>query len=608
MRQIVLVLVIIITIGFLSCEYTPSETNFYNVERPSANVNLIILDSNQVNSLRGMAKISFQSVLDGHQYKRSEIYVDGKRVGYGTESNGYFTLNTTDYPDGMHKVKYVLYVKTNSGSLADILYAEAFVVQKEYDVLFYNGTVLRPQIQYITDTIGTVKIVWTKYAQQAFHKYVVQRDGQVIAVIQDVNCTYWLDSSYVGGYTQYEVGLYVGGEGIFSTIQSFSASMPTLSGAIVGDDSAQIKLTWTRCKYDSGFYAYKIYGHDGTSIYHVSVIAEIHDINLTSYIDSSSLFGHSKYQIGLISKTYQSPLELSNSFVSSPGKKVSEIMKGSHFEYVDSTNRFYMISGRYPTSTLKVYDGTTFQVIAMNQMSLNTYLRFQETGCDISMNGKWCYAMVDDMPSKLYQLDPQTLSFIGNSITLDDLYPFQSVYSISVSDNNRLIALGQPEAQLALIDMNTHKLLAKSRIGGYEDVRANNLQISRRGEYFLNKTSLFRYINDTIIKIADVPSTSKFMREPNKLVRQVGTIIQIVLLPSLSVEREISIGTGQTFLDYDPKTGYINCTGSNTGFYKFYDLSTGRLVKTIPVYTESSVYKFQGGVLFTNNSYLKIQF
>jgi DNA-binding beta-propeller fold protein YncE len=501
-----------------------------------------------------------------------------------------------------------LYTATNSGSLADTLGMESFVLQREYRSFFFNAAVQAPSINQILDTSGSLRIRWTKYTQPAFGKYIVRKNGTVIAQLTDVNQTEYYDNAFVGSYVGYQIGLQIGGVEIGGMQTSFNGPIPLFASSTLVDDSSRIQLTWSRCRFDSGFFSYRLYRSTGSSS-PSSLITEIHDIGDTTFIDEEPIFGYSMYELGVTPRTGDPPTERARVFPTSIGKSISPFPERVHFEFINATNRIYAFWYQQSPANIpmRLFDGTTFQVLrSQAYYSTSIWVHLIETGSDVSPNGQWCYLIISG--DEIYPVDPTTLNLIIPSIHLSAMYPepWTGTYSISVSDNNRLAVVGHVNnggVRLALFDLNAMHLLGRTYSS---ELQANNLQISKDGVYIINGDSLYQLGIDTLLKVGSVSRTAKFLDEPNRIVQQVGTTLQVLQVPDLSIMTQFDLGSDPIFTDYDQKTGYLGCNSRSGAYYYIIDAATGTVKKRIPVY--SYQYRFQNSAVFGYGRYLRFQF
>jgi hypothetical protein len=276
---------------FLSCEYSPTETNYRQVNLPEPNINFMILDSTQLNVLRGDVRIQYQAAFDGHTFRRGDLLIDSTlATGAIGNDTGYFQLNTSGYSDGEHTLRFVFTLATNSGSLADRVGAEVFIMSRTYSTYFFNAAVQPPEILGFDTAHGALRIRWEKYDQIGFTRYMLSKNGIEMAVIKDINQQELVDSTFVGWFASYQLTTYAGGSALGTSYKSITAPIDSFVSFVILDDR-NVQLNWRRCIYDSAFASYRILRRRYLPNLWYETLAEIPDINQTSFIDDNPVVG-----------------------------------------------------------------------------------------------------------------------------------------------------------------------------------------------------------------------------------------------------------------------------------------------------------------------------
>ena len=161
----------------------------------------------------------------------------------------------------------MLVTNTTSGSLADLLGAEGFIHHLSWKLVVDKSTPTPVQITRIFNDGGIVKIEWEKYSKINFGCYKVVKTVRsesgysttnVVEVVTDRNRTYFYDSTFVGGWSEYFVRVE---SPIFKTASSekmvYSDEYPEFKAEWKYDN--YVELSWNKCKYHKAFVKYVLY-------------------------------------------------------------------------------------------------------------------------------------------------------------------------------------------------------------------------------------------------------------------------------------------------------------------------------------------------------------
>ncbi|HEV8513626.1 MAG TPA: hypothetical protein VGQ59_10125 [Cyclobacteriaceae bacterium] len=134
-----------------------------------------------------------------------EVWVDGKQAdgGSGGYANIYFSMNPFSYSNGSHQVDLKIKLATQSGSLAEHLNAEYYLVEKKFTIVIdpTPPPTISPTAKIEN---GFLTIRWNAIAQKNF-AYTIKRTGIFPdSTIVNKGLDHFVDPGYVGGPITYE--------------------------------------------------------------------------------------------------------------------------------------------------------------------------------------------------------------------------------------------------------------------------------------------------------------------------------------------------------------------------------------------------------------------
>ncbi len=575
-----------------SCEYVPTGTNVHNVSIPPGNINILVLNENQINVLRGFVRISYQSILNGHTLKAVQLYLDTLFVGTSYADSGYVSFQTSNFKDSNYVLRVVLITATNSGSLADRLGSEIFYTYKEYPVTLFNAPIHQPEVLMLKAENGAMTVTWKKYTQLGFEKYLIIRNGQTLAELTDVNQTRYSDTTFLGGYASYQICLYAFGYQLYSWSKQIDQKPLFASSEVINDN--KIRLHWFKWPLYPSFGSYIIVRHDREPY---PIIANINDINETTFVDESPPLAYSSFY-RLIVKSKSGLIIQSYDIRYAPPLGVPcNYQNGGRFEYISQRNLYYQFS----QSTSSLIDGNTFSTMYSNRTDQEpSWIRY---GGDMSTNGEYVYVMSARNYKIIKKLNKTNLA-LEKTIDFTSVFPSSSIHFentyLGVSNNNMVITVTHEEYTsinvLRIYDMNsiTQKASLIIRPQPYDSW----IDISDDGKYILTSDNLFSFQDTTIKLIGIVLRPSAFAKDNNYLVRANGRTLQLLRCSDLQVVKSVPIDMDITNgkISVDRTTGLVGIEANWGSVYEVYDMETGEKRGSLPMVGIG--FTFQNGLLF----------
>ncbi len=579
---------LILSLFIYSCDYSPTETNFKSITPPQGNVDITVLDPGSINQLRGTVTFAVQTELNGHTVKDVVGFVDSIEVPLSLTNLSQVRFNTEYSPDGEHIFTLVLLASTNTGSLADLLGAEALISAKQYPVTIFNAPISKSKLLDFTVENGALTINWKKYEQLCFKGYELRRNGMGIATINDVNQTSFRDTTYFKGYADYEIVTKVLNYTLVSDNKMFQGVSPNfVSTSILPGE--KVLVTWNKYPFTAAFGKYVI-----TSLESEFEITSPDD---TTFIDEQPPLGAGGiYLLKAYSKTGEETPDAS--IQGQPVGNPFEFEEGAILKYIPDKNLFVKIDYSFITyqRTISYHDGSTLDLLQSH------VLNYSVNAWAISDNGDYIY-YTDGQ--NVYKLNSTTL--IEEEITdLMNIMPpgtyryTAPVYDIEVNNNNQMSALvidNHSHQILAFFDMNSKICLRTFQFnyGNYTE----RLKISDDQHHIVFAEHIYRYNAGSLTEIGNVYSyATAFTKDYSSIIVSYQDKIQILRSDDAQIMIEIP-GTFYGFLCVDSKTGLFGTWG------KIYDPTSGQLRGSIRV--SGLTHYYLNGFYFVDGYYKYVE-
>ncbi len=248
-----------------SCEFEPSGENYHQVNFKEPNISIQLMDSPDTLVFSGTIPVTYS--LDTRELKNYEIqfFIDDMQI-YSSTRVEPFTLDASDFENGIHRLVMQVNASSGSGSLADIMASERIRIEQEWTLIIDNSPyppVQKPQLILGKDSL---LVKWEIYKRYNFLSYRIYRGMQtsasfvkwkLIREIYDRKTTSINDSGYVGGKAIYRIDIHTY-DGLYQGESAeIDSEIPQLIGfSQVGISS--VELHWSRSLFPSNFGHYDI--------------------------------------------------------------------------------------------------------------------------------------------------------------------------------------------------------------------------------------------------------------------------------------------------------------------------------------------------------------
>jgi hypothetical protein len=275
------------------CEYKLDEENYREIEKPPAThpFNLSLIPEGDTIKLFMETEFLYDFDTYGLEIQGGIFKLQGKTWNEYSE-NGKFFLSPDDFTPGIDTLTLELYSKTGSGSIADQLDAESYLVVKKWLVIIDNRPAPEFNATYSLTSEGYLKISWPECEQFNFNYYlvrgVINSDYALYEQLYHAKRNSYVDSCYIGGSMRASVDLFVKGDCYPSStgdIFEINEPAPELKFEELGVDS--LRLFWSRSKFHAH---YKLTSYN-TSPLEVYLESDTD----TSYTMASPGFGNNRY-------------------------------------------------------------------------------------------------------------------------------------------------------------------------------------------------------------------------------------------------------------------------------------------------------------------------
>jgi len=259
----------------IGCTYAPDPDLIYFKdiefnENPEIRLSLNSYDESPTIDIYGPTTFYYDYESDFGQIDQLVVSVGNTIVLTTASTSGSFSIKDNLLVNGIYELKIQVLVDSNTGSIADKLDLEKFVVWRTWQLIVDVTPPPQPQITFSEEN-GHFKLSWTGYSKPGFVHYLVTVYSPFMSRefrITDPNTTSVPITSYVGGYTiECRVTLVTSMHAIQSQ-PAFRTDQLTLTGEYRFSDSTML-LTWNKADFSGSFQSYTIIenGQEKSTIY-----------------------------------------------------------------------------------------------------------------------------------------------------------------------------------------------------------------------------------------------------------------------------------------------------------------------------------------------------
>lgn len=261
LTYVIFILVLPFLLNLTSCEYDSDSFHYEGIQPPKApeiGINLADVSSEGTIYIYTKTKLYYSLNTSGKELLAQNFTFEGGNIN---KIGDYIYLAPQSGEEKKYKLEVDIALKSNSGSIADIVGVESLVGKYVYYVQFINSDLKLDLKQDVTKD-KYFRLVWNnpKLEQTEVDHYVVHFEDITglshSITISDPDQTYYVDESYAYGYRMYTVETYFKDERIASWSDNYTAQYRSLSQTdfwISEYDNRNIQISWIpndfKCKY-----------------------------------------------------------------------------------------------------------------------------------------------------------------------------------------------------------------------------------------------------------------------------------------------------------------------------------------------------------------------
>jgi hypothetical protein len=192
------------------CIYSPDLESFVVVEKPAPNhrFDLSLVPDNDTIRIFNYTEFTFKYNPYGLKLLQATITIDSTTQNIYSDT-ATISINPESYSPGIHKLQARYYSNSGTGSIADKLGAEGYMIEKNYILMIDGSSAKSSTAQYSINSDQMFELSWPECTSLNFDAYIITKGSQNVKTIKDRKCTHWVDSLYVGGDVGYSVDIRV---------------------------------------------------------------------------------------------------------------------------------------------------------------------------------------------------------------------------------------------------------------------------------------------------------------------------------------------------------------------------------------------------------------
>lgn len=465
--NILILLVVLIMALIQSCEYELDKENFIEKEPVPDTHMFEITSTPEGDTIEVFERTTFHINLNTFGLTPQEV-----TITLGDQSWSYsmlmsyearVTIDPEEYSTGYHKLQLEMFTNSGTGTIADQVGAEGYVVEKEWAIYFDHRPAPELAVEKSINSKQQLTFRWDKCTNENFESYELRISrgdyNYEQIIISDPNKIQYIDSLFFGG--EYSFRLYcntINSESSISQIE-FTDPVPQLYYEEIGFDS--LRFSWKASPYNARYkLSTPIYGEhyylnepDDTTLtipnlgfgidgQYTLYTSSIHydnwntDPSEHTYID----YGLGEQTSAVFSMSYNS----TNNIIYSQKHNNFNAFDANTFNqlstvYIDDLN--IVGNSSSPTNSSKVVVGAKDKLYHFENQNLENPLIIEyEEGSHYSSvdymlytdNNKICYAYSYDSKFKIIDIETQQVETI---IDIPD-YPVYSKWACLTASQN----------------------------------------------------------------------------------------------------------------------------------------------------------------------------
>lgn len=228
-RKLLILFTSLLTLTFLSCEFDNDDKNFNYISPPPDEVPIGIdlagIKEGETIYIYTKTYLTYSLNTSGRGLLSKEFYIDGVNITADKDPNvnGVYIDPGRIYADEDHTLTLKIAIKSESGSLADVLNLEGYLGEMKFKIRYVKAD-MRLEVKQRQNANKHLELYWQKpeLEQHQVKGYTIyQSDNEnntseekIVAEINDPNVTSFVDPTYVYGYRGYHIKVHFEGNKI----------------------------------------------------------------------------------------------------------------------------------------------------------------------------------------------------------------------------------------------------------------------------------------------------------------------------------------------------------------------------------------------------------
>jgi hypothetical protein len=540
-----------------ACEFQPSEIPEIEIKKPSEDgpaIQLELKPETNVLILFQNVKISYQFQTESNKIHWVEFYFDDElilRQQQNLSNMLEMNLDISNHTDGLYYLEILVFVASNTGSIADKVGAEGYLYQLKWPVLVDRTSPRKVKIESVEPVAGGALVKWNHYRFSPFENYKIRKVSffdlkEEIIEIDNQDVTEYFDEDYLEGENVY-YAIQVHGE--WSQGVYFTQELDSLESR--GFQNYSGEIVWRPTKNPNRLDYYRLYEGAHSNQRNEKKIP--YEMGTTHAIDKLPFGSNKQFNLQFVPKTNNSNHSLSSldvsSVVVSSGEKIPqfEVTKkvfGTDFSLYSNGNRIVLFDHQTKTKLDSIDFGSE---------KLRAYR--------LSMDGKLVYTLVEN---KLTAWEINGFVNQGSVDVSEIDESLSGIYEFNVSDNSKIL-FTPTNWKLLLYDFKNKEVILQSEENyglGYLSPDGNFF-LTQRTTYDRTDIKYFEIVDGKLELVHESIAPNTILRnfffstaENNEIITREGNNLFIRDANNFSEIKKIEISNSSIAI-YDPETNYF---------------------------------------------------
>lgn len=482
-----------------SCVYEPKDFYYLDVTDNPAPPEIQTINLNSYNDTIYIYfnKTTFTFQSSNQEVKAARFLINGEEYENVQAIENTFTLQYLYLDDGVYELTVELFTGSGTGSLADQLGYEGFLLSKSWKLI------VSQDYYFKTSSIaenGLFKLIWPQYKPLDFKEYIIYKEFTYMErrEIGRTTETSFFDNTYVGEGADYYVKVLTKSGEVYSW-GGYEATREIPELFISVSDQNEYQLTWRKSKYYGAIDSVKV----SMAIDYSSEFEQIYttrNINDTVLLLGNVYFGDDiRFRLNVVPKpvNYDYTEDAYTRFYTEEMLRI-----GINFNYVSKTlNNFWQVS---PTEFVFTSGCDSLIQFSTTSESISNKYGYTPVGCTSCNFSKLEYSPSGKYITNYEVCSNDVMLINGNNLSLSTKVNLEYLSGslhfppIPVSDNG--LGIVNQYDGFYLYNFNSHQSVAFYPVGSTGD----GLKISVTGKYLFlrdDSTRLVKYENNQFAKI-----------------------------------------------------------------------------------------------------------